>query len=454
MTTLRKWAARCHVNCHAGCPVHGFAVDSRAVKPNDLFFALPGARTDGHAFLDEAAMRGAAGAVVSLQYKGSSCGLPLIHVEDVLKTLQELAKECLKKAHPRVIAVTGSVGKTTTKEWIYQLLSAQGTVVRTPGSYNSQIGLPLSILNLFGILKPSDPIPATFVVEMGMTEPGNIQKLIAIAPPDYALLTVVSLVQAELFSGEEAIAMEKGGIFSSPRTKIGVMPSDVVGFTSLQTIGSCMKRTFSLHDPHADYHLHQEQDKDTLKYTLKTPNGSYHIGKWHLPGKHALYNLLAACAISCECGLHPEHIAPILPKLSFPERRMQHVMRQGILFINDSYNAPPIGVEAALSTLPTPHGTGRRIAVLGTMPELGRFSQGLHEKIGRLALSTVDILLCLDDETLPMHHVWQEAKRPSYHFSSKTELSQHLNALIKPDDVVLIKGKNTLQMWTLIEGES
>lgn len=454
MTTLRKWAECCHVACRADCPVHGFAVDSRIVKPNDLFFALPGARANGHTFLQEAASRGAAGAVVSLQYKGGSFGLPFIQVEDVLTTLQELARECLKKAHPRVIAVTGSVGKTTTKEWIYQLLKKTEHVVRTPGSYNSQIGLPLSILNLFGVLTASDPTPSTFVAEMGMTEPGNIQKLISMAPPDYALLTAVSLVQAERFSGEEAIALEKGGIFASQKTRIGIMPSDVVGLTALKAIGSCMKRTFSLHDPHADYHLHQKQEKETQIYTLKTPNGSYPLGKWHLPGKHALYNLLAACAISCECGLNPEHIPPILPELVFPERRMQPVTRQGVLFINDSYNAPPIGVEAALSALPTPKGNGRRIAVLGTMPELGAFSKGLHEKIGSLALSTVDILLALGEETLPMHHVWQTAGRPSYHFTSKEQLSAALNALIKPDDVVLIKGKNTLQMWTLIEGES
>lgn len=461
MTTLRTWAACCHVACRADCAVHGFAVDSRAVKPHDLFFALPGLRTDGHAFLQEAARRGAVGAVVSRQYTGDHFNLALIPVEDVLNTLQDLARECLKKAHPRVIAVTGSVGKTTTKEWIYQLLKHSGHThsnsthtVRTPGSYNSQIGLPLSILNLFGTLQPDDQIPSTFVAEMGMTEPGNIKKLISIAPPDFALLTAVSLVQAERFSGEEAIAMEKGCIFASPKTQIGVMPSDVAGFDALQTIGSCMKRTFSLKDPKADYHIYQAQEKDTLVYTLKTPHGLYPLGTWHVPGRHALYNLLAACAISCECGLNPEQIPAVLPKLCFPERRMQPVMRQGVLFINDSYNAPPIGVEAALSALPKPSGNGLRIAVLGTMPELGAFSHTLHEKIGHIALNTVDILLTLGAETLPMHKVWQKRQRPSYHFTSKQELSHALNALIKPDDVVLVKGKNTLQMWTLIEGES
>lgn len=453
MTTLRNWATRCHVACRADCAVEGFAVDSRAVKPGDLFFALPGARTDGHTFLEEASVRLAAGAVVSKNYKGSSYGLPLIHVEDVLKTLQALARECLQEAKPKTIAVTGSVGKTTTKEWIYQLLGTQGHVVRSPGSCNSQIGLPLSLLQLFG-LKAALPTHTTLVVEMGMTETGQVQNLVSITPPDYALLTAVSLVHAGKFSGEEEIAMAKAEVFSSPHTKIGVMPSDVTGFDRLQHIGVCTKRTFSLHDPHADYTLQQEQRKDAPYYTLKTPNGLTPLGKWHLPGTHSLHNLLAACAISCEAGLDPQAIGPVLPELFFPDKRMQQVLRKGVLFINDSFNAPPIGVEAALATLPHPEGRGRRIAVLGTMPDLGAFSQALHEKIGRLALKSVDILLCLDEETLPMHYIWQEEGRPSHHFTCKEKLSHYLNTLVMQGDVVLIKGKNTLKMWTLIEGES
>lgn len=460
ITTLREWAALCQVTSHADFKVLGFSVDSRTVKPGDLFFALPGAQTDGHAFLEQAAMHHAAGAVVQQGYKASSYGLPLIYVKDVLKTLQSLAKTCLKRIDPQVIAITGSVGKTTTKEWVYQLLSSQNTtlhshVVRSIGNANSQIGLPLSILQLFGLLSASDKTPSIFVVEMGMTEPHQIENFVsAIAPPDYSLLTAVSLVHAGRFSGEEAIAAAKGEIFSSPKTRVGVLPLDVAGFDKLLQVGTCLKRTFSLSDPRADYYLKQTQEGQTHYYTLHTPTGKHPLGTWHLPGKHSLHNLLAACAISCESGLDPELISGVLPSLHFPEKRLQQVMRNGILYINDSYNAPPIGVEAALSSLPTPKGQGRRIAVLGSMSELGVFSKSLHEKIGRHALDLVDILLCLDEEAWPMHQIWKDAGRITQHFTSKQELSKHLSTLLQPDDVVLVKGKNTLRMWTLIEEEA
>lgn len=460
ITTLREWAARCHVTCHADFAVQGFSVDSRTLKPRDLFFALPGVRTDGHSFLEQAAIRQAAGAVVHLKYRGGSYGLPLIYVENVLQTLQQLARDCLKRANPRVLAITGSVGKTTTKEWTYQFLSSQCTavdsqIVRSPGSCNSQIGLPLSILQLFGLIQEKDKIPSTFIAEMGMTEPEQIKILASwIAPPEIALITAVELVHAGRFSGEEAIAAAKGEIFSSPNTRIGIIPSDVAGFDTLQALGDCTKRTFSIHNPSAHYRLTQEQRGETHFYTLHTPTGSYPLGTWHLPGKHALHNLLAACSLSCEYGMNPEHIAPLLPQLSFPDKRLQQIVRNGILFINDSFNAPPVAVEAALSILPVPKSNGRRIAVLGTMPDLGAFCRPLHEKIGKHALNCVDILLCLGEETLAMHDIWKEAGRPSLHFISKTELSHHLNTFLKPNDVVLIKGKNTLRMWTLIEEEA
>jgi UDP-N-acetylmuramyl pentapeptide synthase len=216
-----KW-----MGCDVGVfgKVHGFKQDSREVVPGDLFFALKGERVDGHAYLEEVAAKGAVGAIVDEEYKGKEFGLVLVRVKSVISSLHELAKAIQATRRARVIGVTGSVGKTTTKEFIATLLEAKYRVGKTPGNANSQVGVPLSILNSAG---DED----VFVMEMGMSLPHEIEKLIDIAPPEVAIITKIALAHAAFFpDGLEGIAAAKMEILSHPSTRLGILNHQASGF--------------------------------------------------------------------------------------------------------------------------------------------------------------------------------------------------------------------------------
>lgn len=418
----------------------GYAVDSRQVQPGNLFFALKGEKTDGHAFLKEAAAAGAAAVVVTNKEAALSLSIPSLAVEDSLALLQTLARYVLSLKRQTIVAVTGSVGKTTTKGFLHTLLRARYRVSASEGNQNSQIGLPLTILNHTSV---SDEV---LVLEMGMTQSGHIRKLIQIAPPDIALLTAVELVHAGYFANLNAIGRAKAEIFESPQTRLGLLPRSLPNFTEIASIGACPKKSYAV-EGEADYTLRAE---NTLFY-LRDTAGETPLGSFSLKGTHNRHNLLAALSVARYLGLTPEELTCALPELKLPPKRFEWVEKQGILFINDSYNAPPVGVKAALDNLPLPKLGGKTIAVLGPMPDLGTFSETCHREIATHALARADLLLCLGKECEPMVEVWQKAGRPVEWYAEREELAKRLHAVACARDVVLIKGENTRQMWQLLE---
>lgn len=439
--TLMDIAARAGNRPQAPTPVGGYAVDSRLIKPHQLFFALPGQKIDGHAYLEAVAAAGALGAVVSRAYQGPAYGLPLIVVEDVLDFLQALARDLFAHKRPLVVGVTGSVGKTTTKDFLRTLLSQRYQVAATPGNSNSQIGIPLAILN------HTDGSEEVLVIEMGMSRAGEISKLVEIAPPDVALITSVALVHAGNFDSIEAIARAKGEIFTSPQTTIGLLPCEVTSFDALSYIGPCRKCTYSTVATDADYRLVEESGE---LYVL-TAGQRHRLDGWSVPGVHNRHNLLAAIAVARELEVGWEQINAAIPQLTLPDKRMQIVEWRGVLFTNDSYNGPPLGVKAALASLSHPAKGGRRIAVLGTMPELGKFSEGCHREIGEYALGVVDQMFCLGEECQPIYQTWVNAGRPVDWFLEREKLVEALRKALQPGDVVLIKGANSKQMWKILD---
>lgn len=214
----------------------GAAIDSRKVQPGDLFFALTGNRVDGHSFLKEVALKRASGAVVREDYQGESFGLPLLRVPNVLSALQNLSKKRLAASSSKVIAITGSLGKTTTKEFTTELLRTHYRVFASPLSYNSQATVPLSILMAEGN-------EHFLILEMGMTHEGNIKNLISIAPPDISLITSVAMQHAINFSdGLAGISREKASIFSHPKTELGILNGDIPHFAEVFAVGNCAKK--------------------------------------------------------------------------------------------------------------------------------------------------------------------------------------------------------------------
>ncbi len=414
----------------------GVAIDSREVRGGQVFFALRGEKVDGHAFLAEVAARGARAAVVSKEYRGADYGLTLVAVEDVLQTLQRMAKEVFARRRTKVLGITGSVGKTTTKEFIATLLQERFHLAKTPGTYNSQVTFPLSILN-----SPGDE--ELFVMEMGMSLAGEMARLVDIAPPDVAFVGRLALAHVASFpDGLEGIAREKAQILSHEGTRAAILHAKTYQFNSFSRLN------------HLDIRLYDNED-----FQIVSSQNGWNIqekGKcspeFSLPfaASHLRENLLGAIAVARFMGMCWKEIIPQISKLSLVPRRFQEVQRGGVLFINDAYNANPTSMRSALENLPLPQ-EGRRIGVLGEMRELGSFSKTSHQEIGELALDYVDELLCFGEECTPMAEAFLKGGGHAQLFTDFTVLKTELERIVRPGDVVLIKGSNSKQMWMLLE---
>lgn len=421
-------------------------MDSRNVCPGDLFFALPGDKTDGHAFIGQAAKKGAVGAVVRKDCVGLDQGLPLIRCDDVLKALQDLAKTYLKQNAPKVVAVTGSLGKTTTKDFIAHLLKIKYRVSVSPGNSNSQIGLPLAILNH---TTAEDEI---LILEMGMTHPGQILKLVDIAPPTVAVVTNVALVHACNFSSLAEIERTKAEIFSHPKTKMGFYHSDSNMEGSLLSKGKCPKLSFSTTEDAADWFLRWNAESIEVTERLsKNDRVTTPLHPIKVPGEHNKQNFLAALAVARYLGLDWKEINQGINTLSLPERRLEHVEKCGALFINDAYNASEMSVKAALNSMPIPKAGAKRIAVLGEMLELGKFSAQCHRAVGEHSLKCVDLMLCFGEECRHISECWQAAERPVVWAKERAEIVAALKSKLCPGDVVLLKGSRSKGVWKVLE---
>lgn len=422
-------------------PVSGFSVDSRILQPGNLFFALPGAKVDGHQYIAEVASKGASGVVVSKNYSGPSHHLPLIYVDDTLVALQTVAKEALSHSNGKIVAVTGSLGKTTTKEFIASLLRKKFRVMASPGNSNSQIGVPLSILNN---VKGDEEI---LVLEMGMTESGHIRRLLEIAPPDIAVITTVALVHAENFESLEGIARAKAEILTHPKTALGIFPNDLPIYKEvMQGNTSCYKMTFSLENQEANYYLEENEGQ----FRIYENNEVVTLPALTLPGRHIRHNFLAALAVARNLGLAWRDIQKALPLLKLPERRFEQVERFGVLFINDSYNASEQSIKAALEILPVPKPGKKRIAIIGEICFLGRFSEGCHQAVGEASLKCIDSMICLGKGCGPIVDCFKQAERPVSWCASLEEVVKELKKQIEPGDVVLLKGSNKHNLWNVL----
>ncbi|CCB85837.1 UDP-N-acetylmuramoyl-tripeptide--D-alanyl-D-alanine ligase [Parachlamydia acanthamoebae] len=421
-------------------------VDSRLLQKNDLFIALPGEKTDGHHFLNEVEKKGAAAAIVSndfLRQNKTNFHMPILGVDDVLEALQKLAQEYLKQRQVKIVAITGSVGKTTTKHLLFQLLQKHFSVAFSPGNQNSQIGLPLSILNHYHGHED------VLILEMGMTAQGHIQKLIEIAPPDIAIVTALELVHVAGVHSLENIAHAKREILTHPKTMLGLIPSEIPFYALLHETGTCRKQSFSTLSIQADYCLH-EQDQHLQ---IRDSQGlSPLLPRLPFLGKHNQHNFLAAISACRALGMTWSDIQQVIPTLTLPERRLEQVIKKGILFINDSYNAALTSVKAALDALPPPlQFSGKRIGVIGEMVELGTFSEACHREVGILSLAKLDLMICYGDGCLPIEEVWKKHNKPVHLTLTFEQVIAELKQHVLPGDVVLLKGSNKKQLWKVLE---
>ena len=429
----------------AGTVINGFSIDSRSLNLGDMFVAIRGDQFDGHMFVSEALKRGACGAVVS---DPAALGSPPafgVVVNDTLRALQMLGRYIRRASGARVVAITGSVGKTTTKELTAAVLGTQYRVFRNRGNLNNQIGLPLSLLEL-------RTQPEIAVVEIGMNNFGEISRLVKIAEPDLRVWTNVAEVHAEFFPSVEGIADAKAEILE------GATPDDVVVANAADPLVmdrvsrfAGLVTTFGV-GVEAEVATTDVEDLglDGIRAKVKTPAGTTTINT-PLLGRGNLANILAAIAVALQYNVPlataSERVATVAAP---PHRGRVRRLSRGVVVVDDSYNSSPLAVATALETLSRDQRVGRRVAVLGEMMELGARADALHRMTGRAAAAGgLGLLLTVGgDAARVLGEAAVGAGMPAnrvIHCDVSEEAATRLVPMLQERDVVLVKGSRVVR---------
>jgi UDP-N-acetylmuramoyl-tripeptide--D-alanyl-D-alanine ligase len=433
-----------------GQPVQGFSIDSRGVVPGDLFFAIRGERLDGHQFAGAALQAGACGVVVESPPVGRPAGV-LIVVEDTTRALQALANHVRRLSGTKVIAITGSAGKTTTKEAAAEFLSTRYTVIRNEGNLNNHIGLPLSLLEL-------RHRPDVAVVELGMNHAGEIRTLVAITEPDLRVWTNVAEVHLGFFNSLDAIADAKAEMLDGADRESALIANaddPLVMARSRRFPGRVV--TFGLEAP-AEVGVSALRDLglDGSAGRLRSPAGE---APFHTPliGRANVANVLAAAAAALEFGVGVEQIAERASTLKTAPRRLQVIrLARGITLIDDSYNSNPRALGLLLELMAGDARYPQRVAVLGEMLELGDQAPRLHEACGRVA-ATVGLRLLVTVGGAGARSLAAGAlaagMSPASVMCAETseEAAVRVAARVRSGDLVAVKGSRGIHTEVVVE---
>ncbi len=429
--------------------VTGISTDTRQLHVGDLFVALIGENNDGHLYLEDAAGQGASGIIVSRDVKGALGNIPVIKVKDTLYALGELAKWYLRQADVRVAAVTGSVGKTTTKEMAACVLEAKAPTLKNAGNYNNEIGLPLTIFEL----KPEHRFA---VLEMAMRGPGEIDRLAEIAEPEAGIITNIGISHIERLGSIEAIANAKGELFARlPESGIALMEAGNEWWDFLSKKAKCRVMGFGFSEKAEVRGSDLETDDRGCPIFNVWHEGKSARVRLSAPGEHNAINALAAIALGLAFGVSLNDSAERLRNCSLPEMRMKvSTTANGITVVDDTYNASPASMAAALRLMRTLRGD-RKVAILGDMLELGKESESAHREIGELAVeSGASLLICVGERAAGFAEGARYAGLPEksiYKFESSEEATKVLRPLLQSGDVVLIKGSRMMKMELIVE---
>jgi UDP-N-acetylmuramoyl-tripeptide--D-alanyl-D-alanine ligase len=422
----------------ADARIHGVAIDSRKIKEGDLFVAFKGERVDGHEYLADAKARGAAAALVERRIE---IDLPQVQVEDVELALGDLASAVRAQRNARVIGITGSNGKTTVKTLTASILSLHGRTHVNTGSFNNEIGLPLTLLWM-----PEDTEYA--VLEMGAGKPGDIDYLAAIARPDIGLVNLIAPAHLERMGTIEMVAETKGALYRAlPADGVAIVNADDAFASFFMGLAGGRKvLRFALNhkaDVGADI---LEQRVDGSRFVLSTPQGDVEVSL-PLSGRHNIANALAASAIALALNVPLDTIAQGLEKAVPVEGRLKRVtMREGWTLIDDSYNANPSSMHAAIDTLALAE--GERWLVLGDMAELGADARALHAGVGTHARERgIEKLFAVG----PLNAAAVEAfGAGGTHYADKTTLIEALHKQVHAGVTCLIKGSHSAGMEQVV----
>jgi len=427
--------------------IAGVSIDSRTIGGGELFVAIRGDRFDGHAFVGAAMARGALGAIVETQNieatraaATASQDAVIVSVQDTTRALQDIARDVRRRAGTQVVAITGSAGKTTTKEVAAEFLSARYRVFRNKGNLNNHIGLPLSLIELRSR-------PEVAVVELGMNHPGEIRMLVRVAEPEVRVWTNVGDAHVGFFASPDAIADAKAEILEHARsTDVLVANADDDRIVARTKGFAGRVTTFGIDRP-ADVRATSVEDRglDGMRAVVRTPAGDMRL-ETPLLGLGNLANVLAATAVAVQFDVPLDAVADRAARVQ-PAHRRGELLRLpgGLTLIDDSYNSSPSALRRALHVLEVATGSARKIAVLGEMLELGTHSGRLHQECGAAAAAAgLDLLIAvggpsaktLADEAIASGM----AAATVWYVTTSGEAADLAVQRTRPGDLVLVKG--------------
>jgi UDP-N-acetylmuramoyl-tripeptide--D-alanyl-D-alanine ligase len=426
--------------------VSRISTDSRTLQPGDLFVPLRGENFDGHRFVEQASERGAIGAMVEENWKGAMPkNFALIRVPDTLVAYQTLAANYRKSLLLKVIAITGSNGKTSTKDFVAATLARRFRVTKTEGNFNNHVGLPQTML----AANSNDEIA---VWEIGMNHPGEIAALAKLAAPDAAIITNVGLAHIEFMGSRDAIALEKGALAEAVGADGTVILNADDPFSQKIAERTAAKVVFAGVENGTVRASEVTQSSTGCEFTIL--EGAHRCrAQLPVPGIHMVQNAMLAVAAGRAFGLSLEECAAGLASTPLTKARLQIKEINGIQFIDDSYNANPDSMKAALRTLIELDAEGRRIAVLGEMGELGKESDRGHREVGEAAAALgVDELIAVGETGAAIARAAQKAGlEKSASVASPEAAAERLGEVASPGDLILVKGSRTARMERVLE---
>jgi len=420
--------------------------DTRTIQQGDLYIALRGENFDGNTFAAEAASRGAAAVLLDSadQVVGLPEGFPVLIADDGLAALTRLAAAWRAQLDLKVLCITGSNGKTTTKDFAAAVLGTRFKVTKTEGNLNNHIGVPLSIL-------AADRSHTAAVWEIGMSHPGEIAPLAALARPDAAIITNIGIAHIEFMKSRDAIAAEKGALAEAvPPSGFVILPAgdSMTGGIAERCRARVILTGLGAGDLTADALI---EGGDSCSFVLHV-DGQSLDAKIPCNGSHMVANALHALAAGIGFGVSPADAVAGLSAARLTGGRLERRTIRGISILDDSYNANPDSMIAALATLRSLPGSGHRIAVLGRMGELGEFAAEGYRQTGLAAGKFSDILVTVGAETASIADAAREAGLGRIHEVEDTASAARMLAqLARPGDIILVKGSRSARMENVLK---
>ena len=443
---VREVLGICNAKLKQGSPetvIKSISTDSRNIKHGDVFLALKGPNFDGADYVQQALQNGAAGYICERTNEDADLA---IKAEDPLKFLHLLAKHILQKVDPKVIAVTGSTGKTSVKDMLRSVLSQKYDVVASKANYNNEIGLPLTILSIA-------PDTQVVILEMAMRGLGHIDELCRIAQPDLAVVTNIGNSHIELLGSKENIIKAKaeiiaclkdnGTLFVNADDESTPVLRELAGLKNIISFGKS-----------ADVSCEQKSIDELARYTLIITAGKEQQEiNMPIPGMHHALNACAVAAVALHMDMSFAQIKKGIEEFELSPGRMEVFQENGLIILNDAYNSSPDSALPALDTLKS-ISSKRKIAILGSMLELGKSAKDEHERIGRhVAYLELDGLITVGDMAKRFKSGAVKAgmsEKIIKSFSDYSELEKEIDSLTRSSDAILVKGSRKIELENIV----